>query len=182
MTDPVDSLAGRPDMLQVAARYAVAATRSCPWLRDDAISAAYLGLAQAESTYDPALGASWKSHAKRRVYGAVVDLLRTESRSGFWWAGRGQSIKVESLSPECDPGSTDDGPSRIDDADEAEFLLGLLPPTERLVTTKAYGDGLPLKRAGASIGLSPSWSALLATRAVERLRRRLSGGPHDPNA
>lgn len=185
MNGPDDGpLATRPKSLALARRYARGMTLLCPHLRDDAQAEAYLALVQAESTFEPALGASWRSHAARRVWGAVKNLLREEFRGGLSGLGKATPINLvkEYHDDEHEPCVADDGPRLIDDADEAEYLLGLLPDNERFVATQAYLGGRPLKRAGAAMGLSPSWSFCLATRATDRLRDRLAGGVHDPNA
>lgn len=52
--------------------------------RDDLISAGYVGLLEAATTFDPTRGASFKTHAGNRIQGAMLDERRKQAHSrGF---------------------------------------------------------------------------------------------------
>jgi RNA polymerase sigma factor for flagellar operon FliA len=60
--------------------------------RDDLLSAAMLGLAQAARSWDPERGASFERHAATRIRGALLDELRDSD-----WASRSVRIRARRL-------------------------------------------------------------------------------------
>jgi RNA polymerase sigma factor FliA len=60
--------------------------------RDDLLSAAMLGLAQAARSWDPGRGASFEHHAATRIRGALLDELR-----GADWASRSVRSKARRM-------------------------------------------------------------------------------------
>jgi RNA polymerase sigma factor (sigma-70 family) len=70
--------------------------------RDDLLSAAMLGLAQAARSWDPERGASFERHAVTRIRGALLDELR-----GSDWASRSVRSRARRMAR-----ADDDRPSR----------------------------------------------------------------------
>jgi hypothetical protein len=68
-----------------AFRVAAGMTRTVPHFRDEAESAALVGLAHAARDYDPAHAgkATFRTFAARRVAGAVADAMRMEAPAGY---------------------------------------------------------------------------------------------------
>src|SRR5688572_5252833 len=60
--------------------------------RDDLLSAALLGLAQAARSWDPERGASFERHAATRIRGALLDELRDSD-----WASRSVRSRARRL-------------------------------------------------------------------------------------
>lgn len=157
--------------------------------RDDLGSAALLGLVEAARDYRPERSLEFRAFARRRVVGAMLDLLRKEmpkafrrrrngrvapavaslaahgiTRDGFDMHGRGRSLV------------SDDGPVgwELESFDAMEGLLRVLPARKRAVMRLLYGHaGATLTRAGCAAGVCESRAFQVHAESLVILRERL---------
>lgn len=151
--------------------------------RDDAASAAMIGLISAVDRFDPSRGVPFEAYAALRIRGAVVDEIRhvdERGRADRRPEGAELAVSLDVLldtgkhqGPAVDDGFTEryeqeDLKTRIQDA------LGRLPARQREVIARYYGDELTLREAGAKMGVSEARACQLHGRAIQSLRRDLS--------
>lgn len=151
--------------------------------RDDAASAAMIGLISAVDRYDPRRGVPFEAYASLRIRGAIVDELRRvdeRGRADRRPEGAELAVSLDDLmergahqGPAIDDGFTEryeqeDLKTRVQDA------LGRLPARQREVIARYYGDELTLREAGAKMGVSEARACQLHGRAIQNLRRELS--------
>jgi len=151
--------------------------------RDDAASAAMIGLISAVDRFDPSRGVPFEAYAALRIRGAVVDEIRhvdERGRADRRLEGAELAVSLDVLldtgkhqGPAVDDGFTEryeqeDLKTRIQDA------LGRLPARQREVIARYYGDELTLREAGAKMGVSEARACQLHGRAIQNLRRDLS--------
>ena len=151
--------------------------------RDDAASAAMIGLISAVDRFDPSRGVPFEAYAALRIRGAVVDEIRhvdERGRADRRPEGAELAVSLDVLldtgkhqGPAVDDGFTEryeqeDLKTRIQDA------LGRLPARQREVIARYYGDELTLREAGAKMGVSEARACQLHGRAIQNLRRDLS--------
>lgn len=149
---------------------------------DDLFSAALLGLIDAVDRFEPDRGVPFEAYASLRIRGSIVDELRRADE-------RGRGIRSEDMPKaisldlliedewQAFLGSADDA---IDEAFEREDLRGRLsgaleglPPRQREVLARYYGDDLTLREAGVKMGISEARACQLHGRAIFNLRRAL---------
>lgn len=137
---------------------------------EDLKSAAYLGLVEAASRFNPNLGASFSTFAYPRIFGAIHDWLREQG-----WIKRGDLTPMISL----------DSPSE----DGENFLRDLLPSREikelednfELATTSLNNQGrqimrdyfvndLSMKDIGNRIGITESRVSQLISQYKNKIR------------
>lgn len=195
---------------------------------DDLVSVAVIGLMEACGRFDPSRGVSFRTFAKHRMHGAIVDSLRSSD-----WVPRSVRRKVgmvESMTARLrdelgrEP-SSEEVAARLDvsvdkiraarDADTSHVLsldapcddeggtplidqvaapdqgadtdiehhevrmLALaavadLPPRERTALELFYLGGVPLKKVGASLGVSESRACQLCSQGARRVRTALA--------
>ena len=150
---------------------------------DDLSSAAALGLIDAVDRFAPDRGVPFEAYAGLRIRGAVIDELRRlgDRPRGSEAEERARTVSLDDLVEDdwnAHVASTDDG---IDERYEREDLRGrvegaleLLPPRQREVLTRYYGDALTLREAGRRMGISEARACQLHGRAIDNLRRALA--------
>jgi RNA polymerase sigma factor for flagellar operon FliA len=159
---------------------------------DDLESAALIGLIDAVDRYEPDRGVPFEGYATLRIRGAVLDEVRrvddvgrADRRRQRAAAAKGDAASVvatvsldELLDRGYAGGTTDDD---LDDRYEAEDLRGrvqsalsCLPPRQREVLARYYGDALTLRQAGLRMGISEARACQLHGRAIQNLRRLLA--------
>jgi RNA polymerase sigma factor for flagellar operon FliA len=151
--------------------------------RDDAASAAMIGLIGAVDRFDPRRGVPFEAYAALRIRGAIVDeLRRVDERGRADRRPEGAELAV-SLDDLMDKGAhvgpvVDDGFSeRYEQEDlktRVQDALGRLPARQREVIARYYGDELTLREAGAKMGVSEARACQLHGRAIQNLQRDLS--------
>ena len=151
--------------------------------RDDAASAAMIGLIGAVDRFDPRRGVPFEAYAALRIRGAVVDeLRRVDERGRADRRPEGAELAV-SLDDLMDKGAhvgpvVDDGFSeRYEQEDlktRVQDALGRLPARQREVIARYYGDALTLRETGAKMGVSEARACQLHGRAIQNLKRELS--------
>ena len=151
--------------------------------RDDAASAAMIGLIGAVDRFDPRRGVPFEAYAALRIRGAIVDeLRRVDERGRADRRPEGAELAV-SLDDLMDKGAhvgpvVDDGFSeRYENEDlktRVQDALGRLPARQREVIARYYGDELTLRETGAKMGVSEARACQLHGRAIQNLQRDLS--------
>lgn len=151
--------------------------------RDDAASAAMIGLIGAVDRFDPRRGVPFEAYAALRIRGAIVDeLRRVDERGRADRRAEGAELAV-SLDDLMEKGAhvgpvVDDGVSeRYEQEDlktRVQDALGRLPARQREVIARYYGDELTLREAGAKMGVSEARACQLHGRAIQNLQRELS--------
>lgn len=158
--------------------------------RDEYLSAAFEGLADAVKGFDPARGVTLEYYAPRRIEGACLDLMRAEdggvvrrTRWGRAVAAAGAGYRVLSLDGEAaSPGRAeallppDPAPppgAALADREGFERLLVGLRAVETFVVRKVYGpEDWSFDRVGAHLELSPSRIGQIHRAALAKVARR----------
>ena len=162
--------------------------------RDDIESAALIGLIDAVDRYDPARGVPFEGYAGFRIRGAVLDELRRlddhtrdERRRARVVvdaqdpeiAAYGATLSLDLLleSGDRDWAAEDESDDRYENQDlrtRVESALRCLPPRQREVLARYYGDSLTLRQSAARMGISEARACQLHGRAIFNLRRELA--------
>lgn len=162
--------------------------------RDDIESAALVGLIDAVDRYDPERGVPFEGYAGLRIRGAVLDELRrlddhtrderrrarmvaddTDPTIGAYGATLSLDLLLES--GDRDWAAEDDAADRYDHQDlrwRVESALRCLPPRQREVLARYYGDSLTLRESAIRMGISEARACQLHGRAIVNLRRELA--------
>ena len=163
--------------------------------RDDVESAALIGLIDAVDRYDPARGVPFEGYAGLRIRGAVLDELRrvddhtrgerrrarevdadTQPEIGAYGATLSLDMLLET--GDRDWAAEDETTDRYEDQDlrmRVETALDCLPPRQREVLARYYGDSLTLRESAVKMGISEARACQLHGRAILNLRRELAG-------
>jgi len=161
--------------------------------RDDVESAALIGLINAVDRYDPERGVPFEGYAGLRIRGAILDELRrlddhtrderrrarddaadTEPEIGAYGATLSLDLLLET--------GDRDWPAEDDAADvpnmdlraRVESALDCLPPRQREVLARYYGDSLTLRESAVRMGISEARACQLHGRAIQNLRSALA--------
>ncbi len=172
--------------------------------RDDIESAAIIGLIAAVDRYDPERGVPFEGYAGLRIRGAILDELRklddhtrgerqraravaadTEPEIGAYAATLSLDLLLES--GDRDWAADDDSTEPYDRQDlraRVESALTCLPPRQREVLARYYGDSLTLRESAVKMGISEARACQLHGRAIVNLRRELAAlvSPFGPAA
>jgi len=161
--------------------------------RDDIESAALVGLIDAVDRYDPDRGVPFEGYAGLRIRGAVLDELRrvddhtrAERRRARVVAENadpeiaafGATLSLELLleSGDRDWAADDENDDRYESQDlrsRVESALRCLPPRQRELLARYYGDALTLRESAVRMGISEARACQLHGRAILNLRREL---------
>lgn len=163
--------------------------------RDDVESAALIGLIDAVDRFDPERGVPFEGYAGLRIRGAVLDELRRVDDRSRGERRRARTV-VDGEEPEIGAyGLTlsldllletgdrdwaaegDEANDRYDHQDlrsRVESALRCLPPRQREVLARYYGDSLTLRESAARMGISEARACQLHGRAIQNLRRELA--------
>ena len=161
---------------------------------DDIESAAILGLIDAVDRYDPERGVPFEGYAGLRIRGAVLDeLRRVDDRTRD--ERRKARLNVDDVEPEIgafastvsldmlletgdrDWAAEDQEPDRYEHQDlrmRVESALDCLPPRQRELLARYYGDSLTLRESAVKMGISEARACQLHGRAILNLRRELA--------
>jgi RNA polymerase sigma factor for flagellar operon FliA len=162
--------------------------------RDDIESAALIGLINAVDRYDPERGIPFEGYAGLRIRGAILDELRRLDDHT-----RGERQRARTVDADTDPEigayaatlsldmlletgerdwAADDDIAAEDDLQDlrtrVESALDCLPPRQREVLARYYGDSLTLRESAARMGISEARACQLHGRAIQNLRRELA--------
>ena len=161
---------------------------------DDIESAALVGLINAVDRYDPERGIPFEGYAGLRIRGAILDELRalddhtrgerrrarvvasdSEPEIGAYGATLSLDLLLET--GERDWAADDDTAAEDDLQDlrlRVESALDCLPPRQREVLARYYGDSLTLRESAVRMGISEARACQLHGRAIQNLRRELA--------
>jgi len=145
---------------------------------DDLESAGLVGLIDAVDRFQPDRGVPFEAYAALRIRGAILDELRRADERGRHHADLSPSVSLDRLlargyAPFVAPDEID---GRYDEEDllmRVEAALGCLPPRQRELLARYYGDELTLREAGVRMGISEARACQLHGRAIHNLRRQL---------
>jgi RNA polymerase sigma factor FliA len=162
--------------------------------RDDIESAALIGLIDAVDRYDPERGVPFEGYAGLRIRGAVLDELRrlddhtrgerarartvaadTEPEIGAYGATLSLDMLLET--GDRDWAADDDSVELYESQDlrtRVESALKCLPPRQREVLARYYGDSLTLRESALKMGISEARACQLHGRAIQNLRHELA--------
>jgi RNA polymerase sigma factor for flagellar operon FliA len=155
---------------------------------DDLESAALIGLIDAVDRFDPERGVPFEGYASLRIRGAVLDEVRRVDE-----LGRADRRRQREAAAQGEAGSYHGTVSlergyhgraeqdELAERYEAEDLrsrvrsaMTCLPPRQREVLERYYGQALTLREAGLRMGISEARACQLHGRAIQNLRRQLS--------
>ena len=159
---------------------------------DDLESAALIGLIDAVDRFDPERGVPFEGYASLRIRGAVLDevrrvdeLGRADRRRQRAAAAQGETgsyqgtVSLDELIEHGYHGGAEQ--DELAERYEAEDLrsrvrsaMTCLPPRQREVLERYYGQSLTLREAGLRMGISEARACQLHGRAIQNLRRQLS--------
>ena len=162
--------------------------------RDDIESAALIGLIDAVDRFDPERGVPFEGYAGLRIRGAILDELRRlddhtrgeRRRARTVAAGNepeigayGATLSLDMLleTGDRDWAAEDDSTDAYDHQDlrmRVESALECLPPRQREVLARYYGDSLTLRESAVKMGISEARACQLHGRAIQNLRRALA--------
>jgi RNA polymerase sigma factor for flagellar operon FliA len=162
--------------------------------RDDVESAALIGLINAVDRYDPDRGVPFEGYAGLRIRGAILDELRrlddhtrderrrardvvadTEPEIAAYGATLSLDLLLET--GDRDWAVDDDAVDPYESQDlrmRVESALECLPPRQREVLARYYGDSLTLRESALRMGISEARACQLHGRAIQNLRHSLA--------
>ena len=159
---------------------------------DDLESAALVGLIDAVDRFDPDRGVPFEGYASLRIRGAVLDEVRRVDELGRADRRRqreaqaqgveGSYIATVSLDDLIEHGyGGEEQQDELAERYEAEDVrmrvrsaMACLPPRQREVLERYYGQSLTLREAGQRMGISEARACQLHGRAIQNLRRTMS--------
>ena len=162
---------------------------------DDLESAALIGLIDAVDRFEPARGVPFEGYASLRIRGAVLDevrrvdeLGRADRRRQREATAQGEAgsyhgtVSLDDLMERGYHGGAeqDEIAERYDAEDlrmRVRSAMTCLPPRQREVLERYYGQSLTLREAGLRMGISEARACQLHGRAIQNLRRQLSVVP-----
>ena len=159
---------------------------------DDLESAALIGLIDAVDRFQPERGVPFEGYASLRIRGAVLDevrrvdeLGRADRRRQRAAAAQGEegsylgTVSLDELIENGYHGGAEQ--DELAERYEAEDLrmrvrsaMACLPPRQREVLERYYGQSLTLRETGARMGISEARACQLHGRAIQNLRRQLA--------
>jgi RNA polymerase sigma factor (sigma-70 family) len=155
--------------------------------RDDIVSDACYGAAQAAANYDPSKGATLNTYASRRARGAVIDGIRDRSPVPRWQYAHGVTlndlppqerppVSVEQWADEgWDAAATGDLEGGVAERDLVERMLATCTERERLILTANLLHGYSLTDIADHLGVTLSAISQQRGAALKRLRTQFIG-------
>ena len=162
---------------------------------DDLASAGFLGLIDAVDRFQPDREIAFEAYASLRIRGAILDELRRVDDRGRAERRRLREAATAGGEPEIssyantlsldaimatgdrDWAAEDEVAERHDREDlrmRVERALTSLPPRQREVLARYYGEALTLRESAVRMGISEARACQLHGRAIENLQRYLT--------
>ena len=131
---------------------------------EDCYSEGLLALIKSVDDFNPSLGAPFAAYARIRIRGAMLDLLRRQSKNARLDDAADLSRMISLASA--------DGGDTIDQSRLSEILLAAerLAEKERSVIEMLYLGGKSREEAAAELGVSPARVSQIHGRALKRIR------------
>lgn len=126
---------------------------------EDLRSAAYLGLVEAASRFDPKMGIAFSTFAYPRIFGAIQDFLREQRNQGWMTRGdRSQLASLDSTATDeaCPLKDTIEARPQDDTEDCFDVISIGLEPQAKEVLRHYFIDDLSMKEVGAKFKVSES--------------------------
>lgn len=159
---------------------------------DDFISEGTIGLMDAATRFDPHRGIPFARFASARIYGAILDYVRTEAPMGrvtyaavvagdttrLRWVDPLEDVHLATIADPA-PGP-DTHACRRSEATRVRAALAVLSPRERAIVVAHYFHERLHSDIAREHGLSNGRVSQLETRALGKLRRVLGAPPVVP--
>lgn len=158
---------------------------SCPRLREEIFSDAFLRLVQCAGRWEARLGLPFDMFVSQQIPLGVMDAFDRERpaglrKSSLRWAAsfRGERRRVSRVPFRHDGrhGEPQDrgGGASLDESEAFETLVAWLPARNRAVMRAIYSDGLSQTETAARLGKGKSWISFLHAESLKILRERLA--------
>lgn len=139
---------------------------------EDLKSAAYLGLVEAASRFDPSIGVAFSTFAYPRIFGAIHDYLREQG-----WLRRGDNTHVLSLDSseggeDCLLRDTIQAKATDDTEECFEVIMLNLDDQAKEVLKTYFIDEYSMKEVGEKFGVSESRISQLIKSYKARIQSR----------
>jgi len=135
---------------------------------EDLKSAAYLGLSEAASRFDPDYGVAFSTFAYPRIFGAIHDYLRQQG-----WGKRGESKTVISLDGEDESwGALIETKPERNDEEFLEVVSADLDGQAKEVLRNYFIDEYSMREVGERFGVSESRISQLIKQYKTCIRKR----------
>jgi len=166
------------DSMEFARRIALASARKYTIEKDDAISAATMGLIQAAQRFDPTKNDHFKKYAYLRIMGSIVDEVRKNLPGTRKDQAEGKKVRIRSFNEM----HLDTDQPLIELADyetTPEIGIDLKAAMSKLSTREqkimwALAHGSTSKEIGEQLGVSESRICQIAGKARKRLAKELA--------
>lgn len=155
----------------------------CGRERDDLLSDAYLGIAQALPRFEADMGVPIENYVWQRAYGSVLDGTRRESHIPRSAYARGEriadvfgtvrapmSLSVFDDGEDDEAWEMDPGMKGVEDENEIEILLAVLDQRDRFVVTEILLKDRMAKDVAAEMGVTEGRVSQLRKRALKAMR------------
>ena len=160
--------------LPLAESMAFKIARSCPRhvSVDELKSAAYFGLVDASRRYDPTILGAFGPYARKRIWGELVDCVRSVT-----WGKKGHKKRVTSadFSDESDPHYEDligesEAEEQICSAEFFQKLTSNVSSVARDIIFMYHVESLTMKAIGQRVGLSIGRVSQILSASIEQIR------------
>lgn len=158
--------------IPLANKIAYQKKRSLPRFIDieDLRSAAYLGLVEAASRYNPELGICFSTFAYPRINGAILDYVRSQG-----WLKRGDTCYIVSLDAplteeSCVLGDAIEAKEECNQEEIFEVISSDLDNQAKSVLRCYFIDELSMKEVGQKFGVSEGRISQLIKEYKDRIR------------
>jgi len=162
---------------------------------DDLASAGFLGLIDAVDRFQPDREVAFEAYAALRIRGAILDELRRVDDCGRAErrrlreavsadgepeiSGYANTLSLDAImaAGDRDWAAEDEVADRYDREDlrmRVERALVSLPPRQRELLARYYGEALTLRESAARMGISEARACQLHGRAIVNLQRHLA--------
>lgn len=151
---------------------------------DCLVAAGFVGLFKAWKKYDPKKG-KFKAFASRRIYGEMIDWMRTESgkKGGKGYEKKKWAVSLnllyENLEEE-EPTTLQDilvvpqSENEVESLDEIRAMLVSLSPKEREMVKRKVLEGWTLDELGEPLGVTGSRVCQIWKKIKDKLREEIS--------
>ena len=143
---------------------------------EDLVAYGVFGLISAAKKFDPSRGFKFVTYAGHKIAGSISDELRIGNRSGHGQRIQAQSLeeKGELYLPAHEHYTPEHRMTEIEISEAVHRAVDALPLCERQVITMRHFQNLKRDEIGKKLNRSEAWVSIVHTRALGRLRKKLS--------